>query len=66
MLLKKMLGSPSETNFRRALLVSDGDPSIFFSSIYCKIFVVLIIVALAAIIRGKIKDRQAEKAAHAE
>ena len=65
-LLGLVLGKMTETNFRRALLVSDGDPSIFFSSIYCKIFVVLIIVALAAIIRGKIKDRQAEKAAHAE
>ena len=65
-LLGLVLGKMTETNFRRALLVSDGDPGIFFSSIYCKIFVVLIIVALAAIIRGKIKDRQAEKAARAE
>ena len=65
-LLGLVLGKMTETNFRRALLVSDGDPGIFFNSIYCKIFVVLIIVALAAIIRGKIKDRQAEKAARAE
>ncbi len=37
-LLGLVLGKMTETNFRRALLVSDGDPSIFFSSIYCKIF----------------------------
>lgn len=60
-LLGLVLGSMTETNFRRALLISNGNPSIFFQSIYCKIFLVLIIVALAAIIRGKLKEAKAAK-----
>ena len=62
-LLGLVLGSMTETNFRRALLISDGSPSIFFQSIYCKIFLALIVVALAAIIRGKLKEAKATKAA---
>ena len=62
-LLGLVLGSMTETNFRRALLISNGSPSIFFQSIYCKIFLVLIVVALAAIIRGKLKESKAAKAA---
>lgn len=62
-LLGLVLGRMTETNFRRALLISNGDPSIFVQSIYCKIFLVLIIVALAAIIRGKLKEQKAAKAA---
>ena len=61
-LLGLVLGSMTETNFRRALLISDGSPSIFFQSIYCKIFLALIVVALAAIIRGKLKEAKAAKA----
>lgn len=62
-LLGLVLGSMTETNFRRALLISDGSPSIFFQSIYCKIFLALIVVVLAAIIRGKLKEAKAAKAA---
>ena len=62
-LLGLVLGSMTETNFRRALLISDGSPSIFFQSIYCKIFLALIVVALAAIIRGKLKEAKAAKSA---
>ena len=62
-LLGLVLGSMTETNFRRALLISDASPSIFFQSIYCKIFLALIVVALAAIIRGKLKEAKAAKAA---
>ena len=62
-LLGLVLGSMTETNFRRALLISNGNPSIFFQSIYCKIFLVLIIVALVAIIRGKLKESKAAKTA---
>nr|WP_325302075.1 tripartite tricarboxylate transporter permease [uncultured Dysosmobacter sp.] len=65
-LLGLVLGSMTETNFRRALLISNGNPSIFFQSIYCKIFLVLIIVALVAIIRGKLKESKAAKTAAAE
>ncbi|MBM6725119.1 tripartite tricarboxylate transporter permease [Pseudoflavonifractor phocaeensis] len=62
-LLGLVLGRMTETNFRRALLISNGDPSIFVQSIYCKIFLALIIVAVAAIIRGKLKEQKAAKAA---
>lgn len=62
-LLGLVLGSMTETNFRRALLISNGDPSIFVQSIYCKIFLVLIIVAVGAIVRGKLKEQKAAKAA---
>ena len=62
-LLGLVLGRMTETNFRRALLISNGDASIFLQSIYCKIFLVLIIVAVGAIVRGKLKEQKAAKAA---
>lgn len=62
-LLGLVLGSMTETNFRRALLISNGSPSIFFQSIYCKIFLALIIIALFTIVRGKLKESKAAKAA---
>ena len=65
-LLGMVLGNMTETNFRRALLISDGSPSIFFSSIYCIIFLVLIVVAVVAIVRGKLKERQAAQTAGKE
>ena len=60
-LLGLVLGSMTETNFRRALLISNGSPSIFFSSVYCIIFLVLIVGAVGAIVRGKIKERNASQ-----
>lgn len=64
-LLGLVLGRMTETNFRRALLISNGDPSIFLQSIYCKIFLALIIIAVAAIVRGKLKEQKAAKIAAA-
>lgn len=58
-LLGLVLGSMTETNFRRALLISNGSPSIFFSSVYCIIFLVLIAAAVGTIVRGKVKERKA-------
>lgn len=58
-LLGLVLGNMTETNFRRALLISNGSPKIFFSSIYCLIFLTLIIISVAIIVRGKIKDTKA-------
>ena len=58
-LLGLVLGSMTETNFRRALLISNGSPSIFFSSVYCIIFLVLIVAAVGTIVRGKVKERKA-------
>ena len=64
-LLGLVLGRMTETNFRRALLISNGAPSIFLQSIYCKIFLALIIIAVAAIVRGKLKEQKAAKIAAA-
>lgn len=58
-LLGLVLGSMTETNFRRALLISNGSPAIFFSSIYCIIFLVLILAAVGTIVRGKMKEKKA-------
>lgn len=58
-LLGLVLGNMTETNFRRALLISNGSPKIFFSSIYCMIFLALILLSVAIIIRGKIKEAKA-------
>ena len=58
-LLGLVLGSMTETNFRRALLISNGSPGIFFSSVYCIIFLVLIVAAVGTIVRGKMKERKA-------
>ena len=60
-LLGLVLGGMTETNFRRALLISNGSPKIFFSSVYCIIFLVLILLAVGAIVRGKMKERNAQK-----
>ena len=60
-LLGLVLGSMTETNFRRALLISNGSPKIFFSSVYCIIFLVLILLAVGAIVRGKMKERSTQK-----
>ena len=60
-LLGLVLGSMTETNFRRALLISNGSPSIFFSSIYCIIFLALIVCAVGAIVRGKMKEGKANQ-----
>ena len=62
-LLGMVLGRMTEINFRRALVISNGSPSIFFGSIFCWIFIVLIAVVLFTIIRGKLKEGKAEKAA---
>ena len=64
-LLGLVLGRMTETNFRRALLISNGNASIFLQSIYCKIFLALIIIAVAAIVRGKLKEQKAAKIAAA-
>lgn len=65
-LLGLVLGNMTETNFRRALMLSDGNISIFFSSVYCWIFIALIILALAAIIKGKISEERKMRALHKE
>lgn len=61
-LLGMVLGNMTETNFRRALLISNGNPAIFVSSIYCIIFIILTVLAVGAMIRGKMKEAKANKA----
>ena len=60
-LLGLVLGNMTETNFRRALLLSDGDPSIFVSSGYCIALIVLIVVALWAIVKSKKLEMKTQK-----
>ena len=51
----------TETNFRRALLISDGSPKIFFSSIFCWIFIALIVIVIGGVLRGNVKEAKAKK-----
>ena len=60
-LLGMVLGNMTETNFRRALLISDGSPKIFFSSVYCWIFIALIVVVIIGILRGKMKEAKVKQ-----
>lgn len=45
-ILGLILGPMAEKNFRTALLKSGGDPSVFFGTVICWFFIVLIIVSL--------------------
>ena len=65
-LLGMVLGNMTETNFRRALLISNGSPSIFFSSIFCWIFIALLAIVVIGIARSKIREAKAAKAASEE
>ena len=60
-LLGMVLGNMTETNFRRALLISDGSPNIFFGSVFCWIFIALIVVVIIGILRGKMKETKNAK-----
>lgn len=60
-LLGLVLGNMTETNFRRALDLSNGSLSIFVGSWYCIAFLLLIVVAVGMIIKNKITGRNAEK-----
>lgn len=62
-LLGLVLGNMTETNFRRALLISNGSPKIFFSSVFCWIFIGLITLVIAGVIRSKIREKKNAKAA---
>lgn len=60
-LLGLVLGNMTETNFRRALLLSNGSPKIFVGSGYCIAFLVLIAVAVGMIIKSKVNERKPAK-----
>ena len=59
-LLGMVLGNMTETNFRRALLISNGSPTVFVSSIYCIIFVVLIVLAVTTLVRSRLKEAKTQ------
>lgn len=60
-LLGLVLGNMTETNFRRALLLSNGNPKIFASSGYCIVFLVLIAAAVGMIIKSKVSEGKSVK-----
>lgn len=57
-LLGLVLGNMTETNFRRSLFISNGSLSVFLNSWYCIAFLVMIVAAVAMIIKGKVADRK--------
>lgn len=58
-----ILGPMAETNFRRALLLSQGNASIFVSSLICWIFIVLIILTLVGpLVTDTVKKSKKAKA----
>ena len=57
-LLGLVLGRMTETNFRRALQLSKGSPSIFFSSPFCFIFIALTVLAVASVLMSRFKERR--------
>ena len=59
-LLGMVLGNMTETNFRRALLISNGSPTVFVSSIYCIIFVVRIVLAVTTLVRSRLKEAKTQ------
>ena len=61
MLLGLVLGGMTETNFRRALLISDGNPKIFFSSVFCWIFIALIVIVIGGVLKGNLKEAKKKK-----
>jgi len=54
-LLGLVLGDLTEENFRRSLILSDGDWRIFASSPICIVFLILLAVTVATILYGKVK-----------
>lgn len=60
-LLGLVLGNMTETNFRRALLLSNGNLKIFVGSGYCIAFLALIVVAVAMIIKSKLSGEKPAK-----
>lgn len=57
-LLGLVLGAMTETNFRRALQLSKGNPSIFVSSPYCIIFIALTILVIVSVMISRKNERR--------
>lgn len=61
-----MLGDRIEISFRRALLISEGNPVIFLQGPVAQTFIFLLVSALAIIARSAIWRARKKKAAGAE
>lgn len=57
-LIGMVLGNLTETNFRRALLISNGSMSIFFKSPICLLFWGLIILTVFMIIKNQMMEKK--------
>jgi putative tricarboxylic transport membrane protein len=57
-LIAVVLGPLLEDNFRQSLLLSDGDPSIFFRSAICIVFWILTFTTITFLIRNHLKTRK--------
>lgn len=62
-LLGLVLGKMTEVNFRRALLLTNGDPKIFVSSPISIVICILILIVIVTMIRSKRKEAKRDKAA---
>lgn len=60
-LLGLVLGNMTETNFRRALFLSNGSLTIFVKTWYCIAFLALIAAAVGMIIKSKIREGKVAK-----
>lgn len=60
-LLGLVLGSLTEKNFRRSLMISDGDPSIFVTRPISLVFLGLIILTIIMLVRNNMKMAKAKK-----
>lgn len=59
-LIAFILGPMLEDNFRQAMLISKGDPGVFFSTLICWVFWVLTTVVVGLTIWSYVKERQSE------
>jgi putative tricarboxylic transport membrane protein len=57
-LIAVVLGPLLEDNFRQSLLLSDGDPSIFFRSAICIVFWILTFTTITFLISNHLKTRK--------
>lgn len=61
-ILGLILGPMAEKNFRTALLKSGGSPVVFFNTVICWFFLILIAGTLFSAVRGEIKKSKKKKA----
>lgn len=60
-ILGLILGPMAEKNFRTALLKSGGSPTVFFNTVICWFFLILIFGTLFGAVRGEVKKAKKKK-----